>query len=163
MYLLQKAKEFCGEVVAMGNALLSANEKQDAEALSRMRQTQEVAMLQMVKEIKTRQVLEAQGNFDALISSRQTSIQKLEYYSSQLLGNPETVVADVPELSDSLTEDSTLPSETIIAPVTSSINVTTVNTDESGVRIIPKEKQEMDDSTKAIRTRYQQVPLRKQV
>jgi hypothetical protein len=145
-YLLQKAKEFCNEVVSLGGALLAANEKHDAEELSRLRQTQEISLLNMVAEIKSRQVLEAQANLDNLASSRSTAIQKLRHYVEELLGNQATQVPDVPTLPEELNDNSSLPQETIINQVTSSIDITLTGTDEAGVKIIPKEKQEMDFS-----------------
>lgn len=149
IYLLQKAKEFCNEVVSLGNAVLSAKEKQDAEQLSRLRQTQEIAMLNIVTEIKTRQVLEAQANLDNLTSSRATALQRLQHYAVELLGSSQPSVPNAPTLSDDLDENSSLPGETIINQITSSIDVSLTGTDESGVKIIPKEKQEMDYSEKA--------------
>jgi hypothetical protein len=149
IYLLQKAKEFCNEVVSLGNAVLSANEKQDAEQLSRLRQTQEIAMLNLVTAIKTRQVLEAQANLDNLSSSRATALQRLQHYVVELLGNGQPTVPDAPILPNDLDENSNLPGETIINQVTSSIDVTLASTDESGVKIIPKEKQEMDFSAQS--------------
>ena len=43
--LLQKANEVCGDVKALGGALLAALEKKDAEALALLRQTQELRLL----------------------------------------------------------------------------------------------------------------------
>ncbi len=142
-YLLQKAKEFSNEVVSLGNALLSANEKQDAEALSRLRQTQEIEILTMVSEVKKRQVLEAQANLDTLTSGRLTARQKLQHYANQLLGKDESEIPAAPVLTDTLSERSSLPGETVVNPVTSSIDVSLVRTEESGVKVIPKEMQEM--------------------
>jgi len=143
-YLLLKAKEFCNEVVLLGNALLSANEKQDAEQLYRLRQTQETDLLNMVTEVKARQVLEAQANLDNLNSTRTTFFQKLNYYLADLLGGQEVSPGSGPGLSDDLDENSSLPPETIINLTTPSIDVSLTGTDESGVKVIPKEKEEMD-------------------
>lgn len=141
-YLLQKAREFCNEVISLGNALLSANEKQDAEELSRTRQTQEVVLLQMVSEIKTRQVLDAQANIDLLNTNRATAVKRFRYYASELLGNAESTLPDPPDLPQTLKADSSLPVETIIPLVSSGVDVSL--TSESGVKVIPKEKQELD-------------------
>src|SRR5262249_19612858 len=122
----------------------SANEKQDAEELSRLRQTQEIDLLDMVTEVKNRQVLEAQANLDNLDSNRTTAIQRLTYFVEELLGNQPAAVRDSPVLDDNLRDTSALPGETIINQVTSSIDVSLTGTDEAGVKVIPKEKQEMD-------------------
>lgn len=148
-YLLQKAKEFCSEVVSLGSALLSANEKQDAEQLSRLRQTQEIDLLNTVTEVKARQVLEAQADLDNLNSSRTTAILRLSHYVEELLGNSPAQVPDAPLLSDDLNDTSALPGETVINPVTSSIDVSLTGTDESGVKVIPREKEEIDLSEQA--------------
>lgn len=148
-YLLQKAKEFSGLVISLGSAVLSANEKQDAEQLARLRQTQEIAMLNLVTDIKSRQVLDAQASLQNLASSRATAIQKLQHYAVELLGNSQPLIPAPPSIPDTLDASSALPGETLINAVTSSIDITLSSADESGVKIIPKEKQDMDDSEKA--------------
>lgn len=148
-YLLQKAKEFSGEVISLGNSLLSVNEKQDAEQLSRLRQTQEIELLNMVTEVKSRQVLEAKANLDNLSSSRITALQRLSHYAEQLLGSQPVSVPDSPVLNDKVDENSSLPQETIINQVNSAIDISLAGTNESGVKVIPKEKQEMDYSEAA--------------
>lgn len=143
-YLLQKASAFTDEVVALGGALLSANEKQDAEQLSRLRQTQETDLLTMVMQVKTRQVLEAQSALDNLYSSRTTAQQKFDYYSQSLLGVVNAPVPVVPPLLDTdLDENSTLPDETIIPAVSVPINTTPTATSDSGVKVIPEESLNM--------------------
>ena len=58
-YMLQKALEFCGEVRSLGNELLSALEKKDAEGMSLLRSAHEVALLQVVRDVKKKSVEEA--------------------------------------------------------------------------------------------------------
>src|SRR5207249_3195216 len=52
--LIQKANEFCGDVKALGSALLSALEKKDAEELGRLRASHETQMLDLMSAIKER-------------------------------------------------------------------------------------------------------------
>jgi hypothetical protein len=141
-YLLQKAKEFCGEVVSLGSAVLSACEKRDAEDLSKLRQTQEIDMLNRVTEVKTRQVVEARANKDALQSSRTTAIQKLQHYTIELLNMGGPTIPDVIPLPDELDANSNLSAETAIAPVPTTPDFAPI--DDGGVKMIAKEKQEID-------------------
>jgi hypothetical protein len=70
---LPKAVEFCNELKALGASLLSAHEKADAEALARMRSTQEIALLELAGEVKQRQLDEANANLTALRQSRESA------------------------------------------------------------------------------------------
>ena len=142
-YLLQKVREFTDEVVALGSALLSANEKQDAEQLARLRQTQEIDLLNMVTDVKARQVLEAQSALDNLNSSRTTALYKLNYYSESLLGYETVSPPPPPTLDPDLDENSDLPEETIINQISVPIDTTPTATSESGVKVIPEESLNM--------------------
>jgi hypothetical protein len=144
-YLSQKAKEYCNEVVSLGNALLSACEKTDAETLARMRSTQEITLLTMQTTVKKQQVLDAKASLDSLKTSRTTSLQKLTHYVSELLGNPAAVVPNAPTLPGNLTDQSTLPPETIIAQLTPGPDVSLVSTDETGIKVINKENTELQN------------------
>jgi hypothetical protein len=81
-YMLQKAMEMCNECRAFGGALLSALEKNDAEALAVMRSTHEVGMLELMLRVKVRQVDEANAQIDALNGSRVTAAQRYGYYQT---------------------------------------------------------------------------------
>jgi hypothetical protein len=81
-YMLQKAREMCNECKSFGNALLSALEKNDAEALAVMRSTHEVGVLDMMHRVKIRQVDEANAQVDALNASRNTAVQRYSYYQT---------------------------------------------------------------------------------
>src|SRR6185436_5402327 len=63
--LLQKANEVCGDVKALGSALLAALEKKDAEALARLRQSHEIRLLEAVKSVRESQIDEAKQNLEA--------------------------------------------------------------------------------------------------
>jgi Tc toxin complex TcA C-terminal TcB-binding domain/Neuraminidase-like domain/PA14 domain/Salmonella virulence plasmid 28.1kDa A protein/Putative peptidoglycan binding domain len=154
-YLSQKAKEYCGEVISLGNSLLSACEKTDAEQLARMRSTQEITLLNMQTTVKKQQVLDANAGLDSLMTSRTTSLLKLTHFVTELLGNTAAVVPDAPVLPDNLTDQSTLPPETIIAQLTPGPDVSLVSTDETGIKVINKENTELQNLESAYE--YQQT------
>jgi hypothetical protein len=74
--LLQKANEVCNDVKALGAALLSALEKRDAEALSLLRQGQEIRVLEAVKAVREQQIAEAKEYLAAL---RKSAVRLLMY------------------------------------------------------------------------------------
>ncbi len=86
--LLQKAQEVCAEVKSLGNALLAALEKGDAEHLSLLRQQHELSMLNLVKDIKFLQWKESEAATESLISSRATAFERFRHYK-MILGNKE--------------------------------------------------------------------------
>ncbi|MGW0231443.1 Tc toxin subunit A-related protein [Actinopolymorpha singaporensis] len=65
-YTVQRAKETCAKVEALGNALLAALEKRDAEALGLLRSSQEQIMLDQVRLVRTQQVSEAEATRSGL-------------------------------------------------------------------------------------------------
>lgn len=81
--MLQKTSEVCNEVKALGSALLTALEKQDAEALSRLRQGQEISLLEAAKAVRENQVDEANENLEALKKNREMADIKKHYYESR--------------------------------------------------------------------------------
>src|SRR5262249_26339265 len=78
--LLQKANEVCNDVKSLGGALLSALEKKDAEALSLLRQSQEIKLLEAVKETRQMQIDEAKENLEGLMRSKATVEIRRNYY-----------------------------------------------------------------------------------
>jgi hypothetical protein len=82
-YVLQKANEFCSDVKALGNALLSALEKKDAEHLALLRSGQEITLLEKIKLVKQSQIDEANANLEALQQTREITQARYEYYSSR--------------------------------------------------------------------------------
>ena len=87
--LLQKALELCNEVKAMGGALLAALEKGDAEHLSLLRQQHEMAILNLVKDIKFLQWKETEAATESLLSSRNTTYERFRHYKL-ILGSTES-------------------------------------------------------------------------
>lgn len=128
-YLLQKALELCAELKSMGNAFLSAKEKKDAEALSKLRAGHESTMHNLVMEVKKQQLEEAGKSLDALQQNRKSPVYRLQHYL-KLIGE------DLGKVPDGNTDFGELPNQ-IEQPV-----------DESGLKLIPYEKEEMDKATR---------------
>lgn len=105
LFLIQKALELCGEVRSLGNALLSALEKGDAEHLSLVRQRHEIQIQQMAQEVRFLQWKSAQEAITSLLTSRKTALVRLHYYQ-RLLGlpadqdAPDTITLDRRELTE---------------------------------------------------------------
>ena len=99
LFLIQKALELCGEVRNLGNSLLSALEKGDAEHLALVRQRHEIQIQQMAQEVRFLQWKQAQEATTSLLTSRATALERFHYYQ-RLLGLP----AD-PNAPDTLTLD----------------------------------------------------------
>jgi hypothetical protein len=129
-YLLQKALELCSEVKALGNAFLSAKEKGDAEALSQLRARHESSIHNLVMEVKKRQLDEAGKSLDALLQSRKGPVYRMQHFL-KLIGE------DLGKVPDGNADFSELP-DTIEQPI-----------DESGLKLIGYEKEEMDKASEA--------------
>jgi hypothetical protein len=82
--MLQKAVELCGEVKALGAALLTALEKQDAETLAQMRSGGELAVLTAVRATKALALQEAQSHLTALRASQGVIQTRHDYYAGLL-------------------------------------------------------------------------------
>jgi len=85
--LIQKTLELCSEVRALGNTLLAALEKGDAEHLSRVRQRHEIQIQQLAQDARFLQWKSAQEATKSLLTSRATALERLRYYQ-RLLGFP---------------------------------------------------------------------------
>jgi hypothetical protein len=129
-YLLQKALELCSEVKALGNAFLSAKEKGDAEAISKLRARHESSIHNLVMEVKKQQEEEAGKSLEALQQSRMGPASRMQYYL-KLIGE------DLGKAPDANADFGELPNQ-IEQPV-----------DESGLKLIQYEKEEMDKATEA--------------
>ncbi len=129
-YLLQKALELCAELKSMGNAFLSAKEKKDAEALSKLRAKHETTMHNLLMEVKKQQLEEAGKSLEALQQSRKAPVYRLQHYL-KLIGE------DLGKVPDVNTDFGELPNQ-IEQPV-----------DESGLKLIAYEKEEMDKASEA--------------
>jgi hypothetical protein len=87
-YVLQKANEFCGDVRSLGNSLLSAIEKKDAEQLALIRSGNEIQLLEKVRTIKEAQVRESEANLETSRRSKENVQIRHRYYSSRAFMNP---------------------------------------------------------------------------
>ena len=87
--MLQKANELVAEVRNLGSALLSALEKRDAEAVSNLRFGHELQLLQAIRDIRVKQIDEANANITALEKSRETAQARKDYYESREFKNPQ--------------------------------------------------------------------------
>ena len=81
--LLQKANEACSDVKALGSALLAALETRDAEALSLLRQGQEIRLLQAMRQVKAQQLDEATANLQGATKARELAQLKQAFYASR--------------------------------------------------------------------------------
>lgn len=129
-YLLQKALEICSELKTLGSAFLSTKEKGDAEALSQLRARHESSIHNLVMEVKKQQVDEAGKALDALQQSRRGPANRMQHYL-KLIGE------DLGKVPNGNTDFSELPDQ-IELPV-----------EESGLKLTPFEKEEMDKATEA--------------
>jgi hypothetical protein len=90
--MLQKASDMVAEVRNLGNALLSALERKDAEQLAALRSGQELRLLQMMRDTRVRQVDEAEANLAALQQSHRLADARKRYYEGQVFINtPESI------------------------------------------------------------------------
>lgn len=80
----QKALELCNDVKALGSELLSILEKRDAEALARLRTSQEIAVLDAGRAIRQGQVQEAKQALAALERQRDTVEARRRHYQEEL-------------------------------------------------------------------------------
>lgn len=86
--LYAQANDFVGQVRAYGAALLSALEKQDANTLALLLQTQQLQLLNDGNDILQWQVQQANQTIAALQDGVQLAQQKLQFFSSQVFANP---------------------------------------------------------------------------
>jgi hypothetical protein len=91
--MAQKANEFTSDVRAFGSALLATLEKKDGEALALLRQDHEVALLTAVREVRKRQIDDAQLIVEGLQKSRELAAIRKDFYGSRDFMNPGEAVA----------------------------------------------------------------------
>jgi peptidoglycan hydrolase-like protein with peptidoglycan-binding domain len=87
--VIQKAVEFCIEVKALGEKLLSALEKRDVEQLSLMRSQYEIQLLEAVKEIRKKQIEEAMETIGSLTKTKESAEEKKNYYQAKEINSLE--------------------------------------------------------------------------
>jgi len=79
--LAQKATELAQEVRGLGNSLLQALEKKDAEDLSLLRSELELKVLNAVKDMKKLQIEEAGEQIEVLKRTRKVTEERQSYYA----------------------------------------------------------------------------------
>lgn len=89
--LLQKAMELCAEVKSLGNVLLAALEKGDAEHLARLRQQQEQNSLTLARDVRFLQWKEAEAATASLLQSRALVWERYRHYK-RILGAADDVI-----------------------------------------------------------------------
>lgn len=92
--ILQKAVEFTGEVKQLGDKLLSALEKKDAESLNILRSTQEINMQKAIKQVRKLQINEAKENIANIETLIRTATAKKIYYESREFMNHNETLAN---------------------------------------------------------------------
>jgi len=102
--IMQKATELTHLVIQFGNSLLQALEKRDAEALARLRSTQEISLLNAMLLVKQRHVDEAQVQIDVIQKSIDLTQAKSQYYHSRPYMNTGETVALVLSTAALVTE-----------------------------------------------------------
>ncbi len=105
--LIQKAMEIAGEVRSLGNSLLAALEKGDAEHLALLRQGHEIKLQQLLQNSRFLQWKHAQELTNGLLKTRASALERYTYYL-RLLGQAPDSGAAPPTLSlnrVALTED----------------------------------------------------------
>ncbi len=96
--LIQKALEICSEVRGLGNALLSALEKKDAEALTLLRQKHEINIQQLAQDVRYLQWKEAESATESLLNSRESAVERYRFYQ-RLLGRREEDLTEVTDFT----------------------------------------------------------------
>jgi hypothetical protein len=80
-FMLAKARELVGKLSQLGNDLLGALEKKDAEELSLLQNRQEASILEFTRRIKEAQLRESETNLDNLKESQENAIKQQEHYN----------------------------------------------------------------------------------
>lgn len=83
----QRAQELANDVRGLGQALLSALEKKDAEALSLLRSEQEIRLLNATTQVRQQQTDEAKAQLENLQRSRELADIRLRYYRGRQFMN----------------------------------------------------------------------------
>jgi hypothetical protein len=86
-YVLQKASELASLVQGLGNQLLAALEKKDAETLARLRSEHEVALLKLGTALRQDAVKEAEEQILAIEAGRTAVELRRDFYAGRLYMN----------------------------------------------------------------------------
>jgi hypothetical protein len=80
--LLRGAKDFTGTVIAFSSALLAALEKRDADALARLRSTQERDLMDMASKAKDLAVTAAQTRLNELAAQKTNAMNRRDHFDN---------------------------------------------------------------------------------
>lgn len=84
VYLIEKAKQFCGTVQSFGSALFAAIEKRDGEELTLLRTRHEQNIMTLTSKNKKRQIDQARANYANLLESK-TNIENRKTHYENLI------------------------------------------------------------------------------
>lgn len=102
--MIQKAQEICQELKSLGNGLLAALEKKDAEGIASIRVNQEVEILKANQEIRSQRVKEAQLAEEVLQEAKALATIRKENYEDRNFINPAEIAAFALARSASITQ-----------------------------------------------------------
>lgn len=86
--MTQKATELCAEVKALGQALLSALEKRDAEGVALIRSGHEIRVLTAARQVKDKQIQESKQTLEGLRKSREAVQVRHDFFATVPFLNP---------------------------------------------------------------------------
>jgi peptidoglycan hydrolase-like protein with peptidoglycan-binding domain len=81
--VMQKAAEFCNEVKMLGEKLLNALERQDAEEIALLRSQNEIQLLEAVREVRKKQIDEAVEMIGSLNKTLEMAEAKKTFYENR--------------------------------------------------------------------------------
>jgi len=82
VYLVEKAKQFCGTVQGFGSALFSAIEKKDSEELTLLRSVHEQNIISLTTKSKQSNLEQAQVSLNEALQNQLTLEMKINHYDS---------------------------------------------------------------------------------
>jgi hypothetical protein len=146
-FYFQKAIEACNELKAIGGPIAGAMDKRDGELLTLMRARHDTDALNRMAPIKERQVYEAELQKQGLLRTRENASNRLAYYQS-LLGITSEAIPAYPGIPSEMNEG-VLVTAVCISPTIADVDVSLVDGGERGVKIIPKEHEELQSMSLA--------------
>jgi Tc toxin complex TcA C-terminal TcB-binding domain len=96
--LIDKALELAAEVKSAGAALLTAMEKRDGEQLARLRQSHEIGVAELARDVRFLAWKEAEASTEALLRSRAAAFSRYRHFQL-LLGRSESDVDKLREVA----------------------------------------------------------------
>ncbi len=92
--VVAKANELTADVRLLGDRMLAVLDRRDAEALFRLRSNQDVALQNLVTDVRTLAVTDAERARDGLEASRDVIQARIDHYAAQPFTNPFEAIAD---------------------------------------------------------------------